>query len=65
LAASQAYKNKIKVASPVVELDGDEMTRIIWEKIRNEVITSNITIILASKGFDLEITNKLRKNTPR
>jgi isocitrate dehydrogenase len=25
------------VANPVVELDGDEMTRIIWKKIREEV----------------------------
>jgi isocitrate dehydrogenase len=29
--------NKIAVANPVVELDGDEMTRIIWKKIREEV----------------------------
>lgn len=29
--------SKIKVANPVVEMDGDEMTRIIWQKIRNEV----------------------------
>jgi isocitrate dehydrogenase len=28
---------KIVVANPVVELDGDEMTRIIWKKIREEV----------------------------
>jgi hypothetical protein len=28
---------KIKVKNPVVELDGDEMTRIIWKKIREEV----------------------------
>ena len=28
---------KIAVANPVVELDGDEMTRIIWKKIREEV----------------------------
>jgi hypothetical protein len=32
---------KIKVANPVVEMDGDEMTRIIWAKIRNEVSTRN------------------------
>jgi len=31
---------KIQVANPVVELDGDEMTRIIWKKIREEVRTS-------------------------
>jgi isocitrate dehydrogenase len=28
---------KIVVANPVVELDGDEMTRIIWKNIREEV----------------------------
>lgn len=28
---------KIKVTNPVVEMDGDEMTRIIWAKIRDEV----------------------------
>jgi isocitrate dehydrogenase len=31
------YGKKIVVAKPVVELDGDEMTRIIWKKIREEV----------------------------
>ena len=29
---------KIKVANPVVELDGDEMTRIIWQFIKDELI---------------------------
>jgi len=29
--------SKIVVKNPVVELDGDEMTRIIWKKIREEV----------------------------
>ena len=29
---------KIKVANPVVELDGDEMTRIIWHYIRDKLI---------------------------
>ena len=32
-----AIEAKIKVENPVVELDGDEMTRIIWKKIREEV----------------------------
>ena len=27
--------SKIKVKTPVVEVDGDEMTRIIWQKIKN------------------------------
>jgi len=29
--------SKIKVSTPLVELDGDEMTRIIWEKIKEEL----------------------------
>jgi isocitrate dehydrogenase len=29
---------KIKVAQPVVELDGDEMMRIIWSFIKNKLI---------------------------
>jgi isocitrate dehydrogenase len=29
---------KIKVANPVVELDGDEMTRIIWSEIKKKLI---------------------------
>ena len=28
---------RVKVDNPVVELDGDEMTRIIWEKIKERV----------------------------
>ena len=32
--------NKIAVKGPVVELDGDEMTRIIWKKIREEASAS-------------------------
>ena len=30
--------NKIKVENPIVDLDGDEMTRIIWAFIREKVI---------------------------
>jgi len=29
---------KIKVKNPVVELDGDEMTRVIWEFIKSKLI---------------------------
>ncbi len=31
---------KIKVTNPVVELDGDEMTRIIWQYIKDKLITA-------------------------
>ena len=37
LATSAAAAGRIKVANPVVEMDGDEMTRIIWEKVINLV----------------------------
>ena len=40
--------NKIVVKNPVVELDGDEMTRIIWKKIREEVsVNFNLSFSLA------------------
>src|SRR6187549_2590993 len=44
---------KIKVANPVVEMDGDEMTRIIWQKIRETLILPYLDIDL--KYFDLGI----------
>lgn len=47
---------KIKVANPVVELDGDEMTRIIWRKIREELILPNLDIDL--KYYDLGMENR-------
>lgn len=44
---------KIKVANPVVEMDGDEMTRIIWQKIRDEMILPFVDLDI--KYFDLGI----------
>jgi isocitrate dehydrogenase len=35
-AFAQSFK-KVKVAKPVVDLDGDEMTRIIWKWIKEKV----------------------------
>ena len=37
--------HKIAVSQPVVELDGDEMTRIIWKKIREEVRSSVVITV--------------------
>lgn len=37
MASSTGIK-KIKVKNPVVEMDGDEMTRIIWQVIKDKVI---------------------------
>ncbi|KAB7648574.1 NADP-dependent isocitrate dehydrogenase [Polymorphobacter fuscus] len=47
---------KIKVENPVVELDGDEMTRIIWQWIREQLILPYLDIDLMY--FDLGIENR-------
>jgi isocitrate dehydrogenase len=47
---------KIKVANPVVELDGDEMTRIIWQWIRERLILPFLDIDL--HYYDLSIENR-------
>ncbi|GEO12306.1 NADP-dependent isocitrate dehydrogenase [Microvirga aerophila] len=47
---------KIKVANPVVELDGDEMTRIIWHFIKDKLIHPYLDIDL--KYYDLSIENR-------
>src|SRR6187549_2821299 len=49
---------KIKVANPVVEMDGDEMTRIIWQKIRETLILPYLDIDL--KYFDLGVESRDR-----
>ena len=47
---------KIKVQNPVVELDGDEMTRIIWQFIREKLIKPYLEIDL--KYFDLGVESR-------
>src|SRR6201747_1752424 len=47
---------KIKVANPVVELDGDEMTRIIWQLIRDKLIHPYLDIDL--QYYDLSVENR-------
>ena len=48
--------NKIKVANPVVELDGDEMTRIIWQWIRERLILPYLDV-------DLKVLRPLHRKT--
>ncbi|MAZ76036.1 MAG: isocitrate dehydrogenase (NADP(+)) [Micavibrio sp.] len=48
--------SKIKVKNPIVEIDGDEMTRIIWAKIKEQFIHPYLDIDL--KYFDLSIQNR-------
>lgn len=47
---------KIKVANPIVEIDGDEMTRVIWDMIKTKLILPFLDIEL--KYFDLSIQNR-------
>lgn len=47
---------KIAVKNPVVELDGDEMTRVIWKKIREELILPYLDLDI--KYYDLGMENR-------
>jgi isocitrate dehydrogenase len=51
---------KIKVANPIVEIDGDEMTRIIWEWIRERLILPYLDVEL--KYFDLSVEKRDETN---
>ena len=51
---------KIKVANPIVELDGDEMTRIIWAFIKKKLILPYLDVNL--KYFDLSIEKRDETN---
>ena len=48
--------SKIKVANPIVEIDGDEMARIIWKYIKNDLILDYIDLDI--KYFDLSIESR-------
>ena len=48
--------NKIKVSNPVVELDGDEMTRIIWKFIKDKLILPYLELDI--KYYDLGIEHR-------
>ena len=48
--------SKIKVANPVVEMDGDEMTRIIWQLIKDKLINPYLDIDL--KYYDLSVEHR-------
>jgi isocitrate dehydrogenase len=47
---------KIKVANPVVEIDGDEMTRVIWKYIKDKLILPYVDVDI--KYFDLSIQHR-------
>src|ERR1700742_4242437 len=52
--------SKIKVANPVVDIDGDEMTRIIWKLIKDKLIFPYLDIDL--DYFDLSVEERDRTN---
>jgi isocitrate dehydrogenase len=49
--------SKIKVENPVVELDGDEMTRIMWDFIKQKLILPYLDIDLKYYDLGMEVRN--------
>lgn len=51
-----SYNKRIQMSTPLVEMDGDEMTRIIWAKIKDILLTPYID--LKTEYYDLGIENR-------
>ena len=47
---------KIKMTTPLVEMDGDEMTRILWKLIKDELLTPYIE--LNTEYYDLGLVHR-------
>ena len=47
--------SKIKVKNPIVELDGDEMTRVIWEFIKNKLILPYLDLDIKTTTLESKI----------
>ncbi|MFH4982305.1 hypothetical protein AB6A40_009014 [Gnathostoma spinigerum] len=60
VTATRTQRKKIKVANPVVDLDGDEMTRIIWGEIKKRLIFPYLDIDI--KYFDLGLPHRDETN---
>lgn len=58
--STAASIKKIKVTNPVVEMDGDEMTRIIWKNIKDELIFPFLDLNI--QYFDLGMENRDKTN---
>uniref|UniRef100_A0A915C6U0 Isocitrate dehydrogenase [NADP] n=2 Tax=Parascaris univalens TaxID=6257 RepID=A0A915C6U0_PARUN len=56
VSAAPVQREKIKVVNPVVDLDGDEMTRIIWAEIKNKLILPYLDLDI--KYYDLGLPNR-------
>ena len=48
--------NKIQMITPLVEMDGDEMTRVLWKIIKDELILPFVE--LKSEYYDLGLDNR-------
>ena len=48
--------NKIQMTTPLVEMDGDEMTRILWKMIKDELILPFVD--LKSEYYDLGLVKR-------
>ena len=49
---------KIKMTTPLVEMDGDEMTRILWKMIKDELLTPFIDLKTDYYDLGLEYRNE-------
>ena len=47
---------KIKMTTPIVEIDGDEMTRVLWQMIKDELILPFVD--LKSEYYDLSLVER-------
>ena len=47
---------KIKMTTPLVEMDGDEMTRVLWQQIKDELILPFVE--LKSEYYDLGLVHR-------
>ena len=50
--------DKIKMANPIVEMDGDEMTRILWQMIKDDLLLPYIDLNTEYYDLGLEYRDK-------
>lgn len=54
--------NKISMQTPLVEMDGDEMTRVIWQEIKDELILPFVD--LKTEYYDLGLPHRDETGRP-
>ncbi|MEM1995995.1 MAG: isocitrate/isopropylmalate family dehydrogenase, partial [Thermoplasmatales archaeon] len=52
--------DKIEMENPIVEMDGDEMTRVLWASIKEELLLPFVN--LKTEYYDLHISNRDKTN---